>query len=86
MVHAASAGNSRLSLQFPSWQPMVHGVELSDASHERSESFRTLFGDVIRVGQMIAAVNHAGRRPGKVFSVLQSSDELRDAGPAYSKE
>jgi hypothetical protein len=80
---AATTSDSSTSLQ---WLMMAEAPPVTDADHERSESTHTFFGDATRVGLMLAAVRHAGRRSGSVFSVVDSPEELRGEGAAYSKE
>ena len=85
-ISAATTSDSAQNLQWRSWLMMAKDPAETDADHEQSESTHTFFGDATRVGLMLAAVRHAGRRSGTVFSVVDSAEELRGEGAPYSKE
>ncbi len=58
----------------------------TDTALENSDASHTFFGDATRVGLMLAAINHAGRRSGSVISMTESFEELRTEGSPYSRE
>ena len=57
----------------------VHPVSDNAAS-------QTVFGDATRLGLMLAAINHAGRRSGSLIAFSDRADEAGNEGSYYSKE
>lgn len=73
-ISAATTSNSAQDLRWQSWLTVAEEPADTDADHEQNESTHTFFGDATRVRLMLAAVRHAGRRSGAVFSVVDSAE------------
>ena len=65
---------------------LAEATAQSPSDSEHDDTTHTFFGDATRVGLMLAAINHAGRRSGSLISVTESWEELRGEGSPYSRE
>ncbi|MEO1979862.1 MAG: hypothetical protein ABGZ24_05050, partial [Fuerstiella sp.] len=85
-THAVTARGSESTSPLPSWLFLAEATAQTHSELDGGDTTHTFFGDATRVGLMLAAVNHAGRRSGSLISVTESLEEQRSEGSPYSRE
>jgi hypothetical protein len=85
-THAVTPPDNGLTSPWPSWLLSDQTTAQTHSDPGGGDTTHTFFGDATRVGLMLAAVNHAGRRSGSLIGVTESLEELRSEGSPYSRE